>query len=446
MRIRALSRLDQFFTLPPHANVDPEIARHFRRNFTVNVLDMMTWLFGASFVSVNAVLPVYATHLTNSPIVIGLIPALTDAGWFIPQLFLAPYVERLSRKLPLVAWLGAVERVPYAVLPLAALWLAQPGLSHTTAIVLFILLMAWKSVGSGIVATPWQEMLAKIIPVTHRGRFFGTAHFIGQMLGVGGSAVAALLLARLPYPQNFALSFFVGALGIWASFIFLMFTVEPARTPPPQPPHSNRDYLRRLFHILKRDANFRMYLFSRWFSYFGGMAYGFIAVYAVKRFQMPDSAAAVFTGILYASGVIGYAVWGPIGDRVGHKRVMEVAAGLWLAALAVALLSSAAWGFYVVFALMGFSSAAGVLSDLNIAMEFGPEAERPTYIGLARTFTGPALLVAPLLGGWIAQTWSYPVLFVTSAVFVVGGLALLALRVQEPRHVARPATVVSSTD
>jgi len=75
-------------------------------------------------------------------------------------------------------------------------------------------------------------------------------------------------------------------------------------------------------------------------------------------------------------------------------------------------------------------------------MEFGPEAERPTYIGLARTATGPALLVAPLLGGWIAQTWSYPALFVTSAAFVVGGLALLTLRVREPRHVIRAAAVI----
>jgi len=70
-------------------------------------------------------------------------------------------------------------------------------------------------------------------------------------------------------------------------------------------------------------------------------------------------------------------------------------------------------------------------------MEFGPEAERPTYIGLARTATGPALLIAPLLGGWIAQTWNYPTLFATSLAFAIGGLVLLAWRVKEPRHMAR---------
>ena len=110
---------------------------------------------------------------------------------------------------------------------------------------------------------------------------------------------------------------------------------------------------------------------------------------------------------------------------------------LWLAALGVALAAQAggvAWGFNLVFALVGFANAGGVLSDLNIAMEFGPEAERPTYIGLARTITGPAVFIAPLLGGWIAQTWSYPAVFAASLAFGAGGLALLIGRVREPRH------------
>ena len=36
-----------------------------------------------------------------------------------------------------------------------------------------MILWTWKAFGSGLVATPWQEMLAKVIPVSNRGRFFG---------------------------------------------------------------------------------------------------------------------------------------------------------------------------------------------------------------------------------------------------------------------------------
>ena len=140
---------------------------------------------------------------------------------------------------------------------------------------------------------------------------------------------------------------------------------------------------------------------------------------------------------------MGYVFWGPLGDRLGNKHMMVASSVVWLVALGAALLSSAAWGFYVVFALMGFGSAGSVIADLNITMEFGPEAERPTYIGLMRTITGPALLIAPLLGGWIAQEWSYPTLFGVSLSLAAAGLALLAWGVKDPRHMqgsARPSS------
>ncbi len=427
------ARLRNFLTLPPDSAA-PEIARHFRRNFFANAGDMATWLFGISFISVNAILPVFASRLTESPIVIGLIPALLDAGWFLPQLFLAPLVERAPRKYPLVMWLGALERVPFLVLPVVALW--APTLPAGVGITVFLILIAWRALGSGVVATPWQEMLAKLIPVTHRGRFFGVAHFAGQLLGIGGSALAAVILARWPYPQNYALSFGVGAAGIWLSLLFLSFTREPAQAPAPHAAATrlDREYLRRLLAILRRDGNFRAYLASRWVSYLGTMATGFLAVYAVERFGLADDAAAVFTGILFGTGMLGYALWGVVGDRYGHKRVMVLAALLWLGALATALTASAPASFYVVFALLGLSSSAGTLSDLNLAMEFGPEAERPTYIGLTRTVTGPALLIAPVLGGWLAQTWSYPVLLTVSLALALAGGAWLAIGVREPRH------------
>jgi MFS family permease len=429
--------MDRFFDLPLGSTANPDVARRFRRNFLVNAADGMSWYFGLSFVSVSAILPVYASRLTDSPLVIGLIPAMLDAGWFLPQLFMAPYVERLPRKLPFVGWLAALERLPFLALALAALWL--PGLPRRLAVLVFLAVMAWRSLASGLVAMPWQELIATVIPVSHRGRFFGIANLTGQLLGVFGAALAAFILARLPYPQNYALAFFIGFLGTALSYAFLMLTVEPTPAPREHLPHSTRLYLRRLGTILRANANFRTYILTRGLWYLGSMASGFIAVYAVQKFALPDSQAGVFTAILLGSGVIGYGIWGPVGDRMGHKRVLELSGTLWIAALVVALLGPSVPSLYVVFALMGFGSAGGVVGDLNIAMEFGPESERPTYVGLARTVTGPALLLAPLAAGVILEAADYPTMFGVSLVFAVSGLALLWLRVVEPRHVFAPS-------
>jgi MFS family permease len=440
-----LDSLRSLLTLPPGS--DPSIARHFRRNFFANGMDMVTWLLGMSFMSISAIMPVYVRHLTESPLIFGLIPALTDFGWFAPQLFLAPYVERLPRKYPWVMVLGAIERVPYLVLPVVVI--AVAALPSNSAIVIFMILWTWKAVGSGFVASPWQEMLAKVIPVSNRGRFFGLSNLMGQLLGVGGSAIAVAILASVSYPYNFALSFAVGALGIWASYGFIALTREPARPAAIHSQRINREYGRRLRMILRRDVNYRTYLISRWLAYFGSMAAGFIAVYAVEQFHLPDSVAAIYTGILYAASVAGYGIGGALGDRLGHRRVMQLAGALWIAALGAMLvvtLTQATWLLYVVFALLGASNAGAMVSDFNLAMEFGPEAERPTYVGLARTSTGPALLIAPLIGGLIAQSIGYPALFATSLFFAVGGLYLLSRRVKEPRHLEKIESVVTAPE
>jgi MFS family permease len=330
----ARSRIQRFFSLAEGDQSAPGVVRHFRRNFVVNTADGVAWLFGASFVSVITILPVYASRLTHSPILIGMIPALTDAGWFLPQLLLARRVERLKRTMPTVAVLGALERVPYLALPLAVLWIDH--LPRRVGIEVFLLLIAWMALASGLVATPWQEFIARIIPTSHRGRFFGISHLGGQLLGVVGGAIAAVVLSRIGYPHNYALCFSLGSLGILASYGFFLLSKEASIERQLAAPETRRGYLRRLLAILQSVHNFRIYLISRALAYLGNMAYGFMAVYAIQRFGLADAQAAVFTSILFGSGVLGFAIWGPYGDRFGHKRVLVWASAVGLAALVTA--------------------------------------------------------------------------------------------------------------
>jgi len=83
------------------------------------------------------VLPVFISTLTDSPILVGLIPALEDAGWFLPQLFLAKHLEGKNRRLPIVLKLGILDRIPFLLLAHGAFFV--PKLDHQVAIVLFII-------------------------------------------------------------------------------------------------------------------------------------------------------------------------------------------------------------------------------------------------------------------------------------------------------------------
>lgn len=432
---RLFSPVHQFFNLTPGPEVPDDVARDFRHNVLVNGLDSIWWAFGESFLTVTTILPVFVSHLTSSPLIIGLIPALINAGWFAPQFFMAATVERLPRKLPAVRILSAIERLPFLGMALVAF--LQPGINTPVVLALLIGLVIWRALASGIVALPWQELIATLIPASHRGRYIGFSHLLGQVAGLGGAALSGIILGALPFPYNFALTFGAGFVCFATSYVFLIQSKEPMQPARGSAPGPERSTWARARQILRDDTNFRRFLASRGLTYLGSMASGFLAVYAVSRLHLRDADVAIFTGALVAGSALGSLVFGWIGDRYGYKPVMQIASVLWAIALLMVLVAPEVIVYDAAFLLIGLSNGANVTADLNVVMELGPVADRPTYIGLSRTVLGPVLFVAPLLGGQIAAWGSYPLMIGCSLAFTGVGLVVLWLGVVEPRLLAR---------
>ena len=64
--------------------VDTYVQDNLKRNFTVNVLDGTFFMLGMSFSSVVTVMPLFVSQLSSSPLLISLIPAIQNVGWFLP--------------------------------------------------------------------------------------------------------------------------------------------------------------------------------------------------------------------------------------------------------------------------------------------------------------------------------------------------------------------------
>lgn len=417
---------------------EAKVERHYRHNFIVNVLDGTFFWCGASFFASRTVLPLFVSHLTDNKFLIGLIPAVAAGGWLLPQLFTANWVQQLPRKKVLPVNLGLfTERLPVILLVLAA-WLATR--SPTAALVAFFVSFAWHTVGAGVVAVAWQDMIAKIIPVDRRGRFFGLANFGGTATGVLGAVVAAWLLARYDFPQGYVLCFAVSGVLLFISWVFLALTREPAQVSR-SPAVSHWEYWRRLPSVLRADPNYRRYLLSQVVITLSSMAGGFVAVYAVQRWGLSDSYAGNFTAAMLIGQAVSNLFFGALADRKGHKLVLELSALLATLAIGLASLAPVPVWFYVVFALSGASTAGFILSGIMIAFEFGPPDMRPTYIGLNNTVSGVAAIAAPMIGGWLAGAVGYRGLFAVAFAIGLAGFALLRWSVREPRHVREAAEV-----
>ncbi len=413
------------------SDFERQVERNYQHNAIVNILDGTFFWFGASFIASRTILPVYISHLTDSKLAIGLFSMIASTGWLLPQLFTVHWTQKLPRKKVGVVNVGLfTERLPVAVMVLAA-WLATR--SPTLALAAFLIAFAWHVVGAGVVAVSWQDMVAKIIPIDRRGRFFGIANFGGTATGLLGSVAVAWMLARYDFPYNYMLCFAAAAFFIFVSWGFLALTREP--------PHvsqesvvSQREYWRRLPAILRSNPNFRRYLFSQAVTSLGGMAVGFLAVYAVQRWQLSDSQAGAFTSSMLIGQALSNLLFGVLADRKGHKLVLELSTLMGTLAVGLASLAPAPAWFHVIFALIGTSTAGFLLSGISITFEFSTPDVRPTYIGLNNTISGIAAGIAPLIGGWLAGAMGYRALFVVAFVIGMVGVALLHWSVREPRQ------------
>jgi len=170
----------------------------------------------------------------------------------------------------------------------------------------------------------------------------------------------------------------------------------------------------------------------RFLSQFAVMGTAFYSVYAVSHFSLKAITAGILTSVFLISQIIANPLMGWLGDRWGHKRVMIL--GM-VAALASAVLAwqarSLAW-FYPVFILAGPANVALWTTALVMTVDFGPQDKRPTYIGLSNTLVAPATILAPILGGLIADVVNYQTTFLVSAIGGLLTVIVLYLLVKDP--------------
>jgi len=429
--LRWLLRADEPAPLRTEAELTAVIEQNYRWNFTVNLLDGVNFWFGASFISSATVVPLFISQLTDSQLAIGVAAMIAQGSWFAPQLLTSNLVERLARKKPVIVNLGFfLERLPMWLTPLAALLAFR---SATAAVLLFLFAYAWHGLGAGVVATAWQDLIARCFPVDRRGRYMGLTMFLGAGAGLLAASLSAWFLEVFPFPTNFVYSFSLAALFITLSWVFLALTREPVQ-PSPVPRQSNREYARALPDILQRDLNFRRFLSGRLLLALGGMGTGFVTVTAVQRFQVSNSTVGLYTLAILAGQTAGNLLFGLLADRRGHKLSLEFSALAGMAAFVIAWLAPEPSWYFAAFVLLGVSSGGVVVSGILVVMEFSLPEKRPTYVGLTNTAVGLVSLLAPLVGAGLAAInagW----LFALSAVFYAAAFASLHWWVREPRFV-----------
>ena len=413
---------------------DGFFEKNRRWNFIVNAADLTAVNLAQTFIFSTTILTLYASYLTSSAILIGLIPAVQQVGYLLPQLLSANRAEMLSRKKPFVVKVSILERIPYFfvtlcifLVPGAPTWLSYCVLALSIGI----------ATGSAGFATPaWKALIGKVIHPDRRGALFAFGLSAGGLLGIGGTFLARWFLNAYEYPVSFAFCFLFSFIFQTVSWLFLTLNREPAKEP--ERDHiSSIEYFKKLPGIIRGNHNFARYLLAMCLVIFGQMAISFYIVFARHTYKVGDDFAANLTLVALLSQTLATPVFGALGDRMGHKFLTELSCLFGIGALILILFIPSVNWIYPVFLLLNLSISGLRISRGVISMEFSGEGQMPTFVALTGTLLGIPTFFAPIAGGAILDVFGYPVLFIISLVFSIAGLLVMRYRVQDPRVTRR---------
>lgn len=423
-----------------------DLQDKLRHNTIMNLLDGCFFGLGliglASYVTI---VPLYLSYLTESTALIGFMAALFHIGWQVPQLLTSNYVGGLRRYKPMTLAMTLMERVPYLGLALVAFLI--PFIGPDLALLLSILLFGWQSLGGGFTATPWQSLLSKIMPPHRLGAFYGLQAACVNLFGAGGALIASYILARVVFPNGFALLFLLTAISLLVAFVFMSRTYEPESEPQDVVKSLPwREFGMRLREVLRQDPNFRWFLLGRGLTSLSLTVISFFTIFGIRRYAMTPEFASAMTSVLLVSQTLSSTFVGLAGDRWGHRRVLIFGNLITVLSIAIALAAPDTSWFYLVFAMTGVVNATQWATIMTITVQFSSVAQRPIYIGLANTLIAPVTILAPIIGGWLIDGVSFELTF---GIFALAGLLSMIVYLvpmQDPRNAPEKRKALGAAD
>ncbi len=414
-----------------------EAPDHLKRNFWLGVISGGAYHVYMAMLSTELVMTWFLSELTDSNLLISLLVPIELGSWCFLQLILSGYVQRQPRAMPLY-WVMAVIRVASTgLLALAAFTMDEPSVLLLVTLAMFTA----NHVAAGVAALPFLNIVAKTIPPTRRGIYFGWRRFGGGLLGIfGGVLVKAILTPDfMPFPDNYALLFFLGFLSTIVLVGSFSFIVEPEEVADSQPVGLG-EQLRRAIRLPARDRNYGRYLGIRAAIAVANYAPPFYAVYARRALGAPEDMVGVYLIGTTLTGLLFNLISGRIGDRYGNRlmvRLSALTAALSpLMALLIIYLPEIGLDkiliFTLVFVFRGLHVTVSSVGSNPYVMEIAPSLQRVLYLGFANGIVGLALFASPL-GGAIVDWLGFEPLFLFSLACSLVAV-VLSLGLQEPRE------------
>jgi MFS family permease len=407
-----------------------QVQRNLNRNFMAHLAHGMLSQTGFRLMNAPTFMPAYIMLLSGgSNLAVGLSSALQSFGMTLTPMIGANLIEHRKRVLPVAFSTGWGMRGMILAISLSGLILPTPW--SLWALMLFL---AGFGLFQGMQGVIFNFLMAKVIPVSKRGRLTGMRNFLAGIISalvawLSGQYLVGDTPTAAGYSYTFLLAFVLTSIGLSA-----LVAVREPEPPTVRPKESLRTRLAQVPSLLRDDPAFTRYFLARALATVGRMAMPFYILHEGQTQALSGATLGILTFAFTLSGTFSNLVWGPLGDRKGFRITFLSSIALWVASTVLLMLVSGNLPVTVlVFIGIGAANQGFQNASQNMTLEFGSRHDLPVRIAIANTTSELAGTIGPLLGGVLAALAGYQAVFMASIVFLVVGGAVVARYVPEPR-------------
>ena len=376
-----------------HSEDELEIQK---RNFRYVQIDGV----GVSISNVAApFLPVFLTRLGATNFQVGLLSSMPGVTGFLLAILVGRFLQTRHKIVPWYSLSRLLVIMCYALTGILTLLI-----SEEYAIIATLAIWAFATLPQTALAVAFSVVMNAVAGPEGRYALLSRRWAIFGLTGVVGTFIVTRLIDLISFPLNYAVMFMVLSLGGFVSFYFSRrIQLPPQAAPPLSNSGSPRENFRNYVNLLRANPAFLSFASKR-FVYFSALVLSLpiMPLYLVREVHATDSQIGTVNMAMNLVMLVGYYLWPRVSRKRGGRFVLlATTLGMTLyPALSAATPRVELIIFYA--GIAGLFQGGLDLVFFDELMKTVPADYSATFVSLAQSTQYLSMILAPLVGTWLA--------------------------------------------
>ena len=335
-------------------------------------------------------------------------------------------------KLPFCMRLGLIQRVPFLLVPLGAMFFYS---GPKTLLILLVMAYVSSNFFMGLGQPVFQVVITSGIHERYWARMMSMRSILASVGGLGAAGFVWWINKTTAAPTNYVILGWTGVALLFASLAVVGRIREvPMERELPHGWAYLSDTFRHMRSILRDDPRVRWIVLGRIFRSFGFVVGTYMTSVFIDRCGLTDAQMYLPVLMMTASQIVAYALAGWLVDRFGPKPAL-VLSSLCIAINSVLIMrADSLLDFVVVFAVGIFGGGLLMSGWTPLILKLSRVEDRPAYTSATFLASAPFTTIALLAGMLLVRFTGYDYVFYLSAFGGIGATIIFLWKIPHIRY------------